>query len=239
LQTNGITSMSVRGAARGHALYPIFSYINNACVSNTRHGRHEDAFCLIATVDIMKGDEITTNYKSPTLGNIARKPAFRHLWNFDCACPRCSDPTELGTFSSSIKCKCGGPMVPKDTKQPETGWKCDECGEQQTSEQVCKVTQDLQDMFQKCGQGVEQMEKLLSHILELAHPHHYLAMQAKRMLLLMYGNCNSHRLDTMKPKDLARKAELCRDYIEVFSILEPGLTKWKGLRRVGASTREA
>ena len=27
---------------------------------------------------------------------------------------------------------------------------------------------------------------------------------------------------------LSRKIELCREYIEVYTILEPGLTKWKG-----------
>ena len=65
------------------------------------------------------------------------------------------------------------------------------------------------------------------------------------MLCLMYGNCPSHRLDSMKEKQLKRKVEfslaffllsipfslkveLCREYIAVYSILEPGLTKWKG-----------
>ena len=36
LQTNGVTSSSVAGEGRGHALYPIFSIVNNSCVSNTR-----------------------------------------------------------------------------------------------------------------------------------------------------------------------------------------------------------
>jgi hypothetical protein len=36
LQTNGVTSCSVGGAARGHALYPVFSIVNNSCVANTR-----------------------------------------------------------------------------------------------------------------------------------------------------------------------------------------------------------
>jgi len=55
-----------------------------------------------------------------------------------------------------------------------------------------------------------------------------LAMKVKRMLCLMYGNCPSHRLDSMTEKALKRKVELCREYIAVYSILEPGLTKWKG-----------
>ena len=36
------------------------------------------------------------------------------------------------------------------------------------------------------------------------------------------------RFDTMSKKDLQRKAALCREYMIIFNILEPGLTKWKG-----------
>ena len=32
----------------------------------------------------------------------------------------------------------------------------------------------------------------------------------------------------MSKQDLKRKAELCREYMIIFNILEPGLTKWKG-----------
>ena len=36
------------------------------------------------------------------------------------------------------------------------------------------------------------------------------------------------RFDSMSRKDLQRKSELCREYMAIFNILEPGLTKWKG-----------
>ena len=32
----------------------------------------------------------------------------------------------------------------------------------------------------------------------------------------------------MSKKDLKRKVDLCREYMIIFNILEPGLTKWKG-----------
>jgi len=37
-----------------------------------------------------------------------------------------------------------------------------------------------------------------------------------------------HRFDTMSRKDLQRESGLCREYMAIFNILEPGLTKWKG-----------
>ena len=32
----------------------------------------------------------------------------------------------------------------------------------------------------------------------------------------------------MSKAELQRKAELCREYLIIFSLLEPGLTKWRG-----------
>ena len=75
--------------------------------------------------------------------------------------------------------------------------------------------------------GIDDLEATLHRLVELVHPRHYLAMQVthdynqsggmmldwipayqvKRMLCLMYGNCPSHRLDSMKEKQLKRKVE--------------------------------
>ncbi|XP_023330630.1 protein msta isoform X2 [Eurytemora carolleeae] len=230
LQTNGVTSSSVGGEGRGHSLYPIFSIVNNSCVSNTRHGRKDDSFCLIATVDINMGDEITTNYKSPTLGNIARQPAFKSLWNFQCTCARCIDPTELGTYSSSLLCPdCTSPIIQESTDL-ELDWCCSnsKCAKPFSFQFISEKTSKLNSLVQTTGHGVEKLENLVEILSRVVYKHHCLLMQVKRMLLLQYGNCASHRWETLTSKDIKRKIELCREYIEVYTILEPGLTKWKG-----------
>jgi len=230
LQTNGVTSQSSQGEPRGHALYPIFSIVNNSCVSNTRHGKKEDAFCLIATVPIKAGEEITTSYKSPTQGNIARQLAFKSLWNFQCSCIRCTDPTELGTFSSSLRCPdCTGCCSALVQTQPdvEAEWECEKCAKRFSFTFVQEKTRKLQQMVESTGHTIDKLETLASILVRVVTPHHFLLMQVKRMLLLMYGNCASHRLETLSPKQIDRKIQLCREYIEVFSVLEPGLTKWK------------
>ena len=88
LKTNGVTSQSEQGVARGHGLFPVFSLTNHSCVANTRHVKRDEVFCLVATLDIDKDEEITTSYKSPSLGTIVRRPQFRQNWNFDCTCLR-------------------------------------------------------------------------------------------------------------------------------------------------------
>ena len=229
LQTNGVTSHSTGGVARGHGLYPVFSITNHNCVANTRHGMKDDAFCLVAVVDIKMDAEISTCYKSSSLGSIVRRPPFRQLWNFDCTCARCSDPTELGTNASAIKCQgCTGHYLPTNSLDYAAEWRCDKCSKTLTADQAKEKTEKVQNICGKGGGSIDDLERTLYEILEHVHSRHYLAMQIKRMLMLMYGNCPTHRLDSMSKKDLKRKADLCKEYITIFNILEPGLTKWKG-----------
>ena len=196
LQTNGVTSHSVGGVARAHGLYPVFSITNHSCISNTRHATRDDTFCLVAVTDIKAGEEITTSYKSSSLGSIVRRPPFRQLWNFDCQCRRCSDPTELGTFASAILCplsSCPGHCLPVDCLSYTSAWQCSKCGREMTSDEAIEITEMVQALCSSAGSGIQQLETCLEKITEKVHPRHYIAMQIKRMLMLMYGNCSTHR----------------------------------------------
>ena len=197
LQTNGVTSHSTQGVATGHGLYPVFSITNHSCIANTRHAtRDSDTFTLVAVVDIAAGEEITTSYKSSALGTIVRRPPLRQLWNFDCACRRCGDPTELGTQASAVRCVvagCGGFCLPVDCLSYTSAWACDKCGTSITADRAIEITEGVQALYKAGGAGVVELEKTLVRVTEKVHPRHYIAMQVKRMLMLMYGNCSSHR----------------------------------------------
>ena len=54
------------------------------------------------------------------------------------------------------------------------------------------------------------------------HEDHYICMKTKRILLQIYGAREGYRLDQLSRPQLDRKIELCRNYINVFSKLEPG-----------------
>ena len=196
LQTNGVTSHSVSGVATGHGLYPVFSITNHSCISNTRHATRDDTFCLLAVTDIKAGEEITTSYKSSSLGSIVRRPPFKQLWNFDCRCRRCSDPTELGTFASAILCpvsSCRGHCLPTDCLSYTSAWRCAKCGREISSDKAIEITEMVQKMCSSAGGSIQDLETCLEKIIEKVHPRHYIAMQIKRMLMLMYGNCSTHR----------------------------------------------
>ena len=53
-------------------------------------------------------------------------------------------------------------------------------------------------------------------------------MKTKRILLQIYGAREGYKLNQLSRKQLERKISLCRNYIEIFSVLEPGHRTWKG-----------
>ena len=59
-----------------------------------------------------------------------RREDIRRFWYFDCRCGRCSDPTELGSCMSAVTCfACKrGFLLPLDSLQYRSDWKCDGCG---------------------------------------------------------------------------------------------------------------
>ena len=70
-----------------------------------RFSVHEDnsVMRVRAMKPIRAGEELTIQYKGPMLGNAARNRKFLEHWKFQCDCPRCQDPTEVGTFLSAVR----------------------------------------------------------------------------------------------------------------------------------------
>jgi hypothetical protein len=68
---------------------------------------------------------------------------------FRCDCQRCSDPTELGTFSSAIWCQeCPerfGRVVPGCVEVIGADWKCDQCGVKVGCEKVQKLCRGMKN----------------------------------------------------------------------------------------------
>ena len=75
-----------------------------------------------------------------------RREDIRRFWYFDCQCPRCSDPTELGSYMSAVicfACKLGF-LVPTDSLQYKSDWKCDSCGNLQSYDLVNEVISTIE-----------------------------------------------------------------------------------------------
>ena len=184
-----------------------------------------------AVVSIQAGEEITTQYRGPNTGNILRRPDFPSNWMFQCSCPRCSDPTELGTQASAVKCDLchQSTMLPRSS-DINSDYHCADCDHSVPLETIRDMTMKCEfelDSFSYAA-SPEEWETLLSRFQEKLHDNHYICMKTKRLLLQIYGARDGYRLNQMSREQLDRKIFLCRNYIEIFSKLEPGYRTWKG-----------
>ena len=58
-----------------------------------------------ALTEIKSGDEISTRYYTPWVGQPERQQTIQNIWKFVCNCLRCQDPTDLKTNFSAIRCQ--------------------------------------------------------------------------------------------------------------------------------------
>ena len=125
------------------------------------------------------------------LGTATRRSKIRKNWFFDCSCPRCSDPTELGTFASALLCPvcvkggCEGVLLPKEPLNPACLWTCSlpGCSSQTESSTVRDMVANFEKDLETAGESVEDLETLLVTLGQTLHPQHYLMMTGKRRLL--------------------------------------------------------
>merc|ERR1719402_1537503 len=105
MRTNAVSF----GDGSGRALFPTMALMNHSCVVNAKHTVYirNKRIAVQAQVDIKKDEEILISYVTFSPGTLFRREKLEKYWFFQCACARCSDPTELGTNLSSLVCeKC-------------------------------------------------------------------------------------------------------------------------------------
>lgn len=65
-----------------------------------------------ATINLKRGEEIFSSYTYALWPTIIRRDYLKESKYFDCKCKRCSDPTELGSHMSTLKCmKCDNGVI--------------------------------------------------------------------------------------------------------------------------------
>lgn len=85
--------------------------------ANYAHSFYVYRIRLRTTLKIPTGGELYACYTHSLLPTMLRREHLLEGKHFACACTRCSDPTELGTHMSSLKCnKCdNGIILPLDS----------------------------------------------------------------------------------------------------------------------------
>ena len=171
------------GAGKGLVgLFPIFSLLSHSCLANTRRCSQEGRVRVRAARPLEEGEELTTSYKCPELGSVARRGHFPTTWFFDCSCTRCCSTTELGTHLSSLLCPLqgsndpetlsespgapchGGLLTPSFPTEYNSPWSCTSCSFTISSCQVINSCQSQSPPFPGDGQAGVPVPPPLPHL---------------------------------------------------------------------------
>ena len=164
----------------GRAVFPTLSYMSHSCICNARYSQSpkDRSIKVRAQRHIKKGEEITIQYLSFMYGHLKRKGTIKNFWYFDCQCPRCQDPTELNSYMSAMKCSdCEhGNLLPLDSMDSESEWKCEKCNHRQSSESIKDYIDYCDDILSNANFSITSYEKMLQEFSQRLHPNHYIGI---------------------------------------------------------------
>lgn len=224
-------------------LYPLSAMMSHSCCPNAEQSIHALSdnllFVLRASRQINCGEQIMISYTELLSNTINRQFNLLTSKLFVCQCRRCIDPTDLGSYSSALKCticmkkspaSVGSILsCPANTDQ----WQCNKCKSKFTTVNiqnlVFKIHDELDKVIESPVVGVEDVEKFLKKYSKFLHPHNGILTRAKYNLCGQYGRMPGYTLMEMTPTQLQRKKELCTEMMEVLDLLQPGRTSRRGL----------
>lgn len=186
------------------ALYGNTCLIEHSCMPNTKHTFNlstkdrNDLYKITikAVVPITKNEHIATMYSHALWGTQARRQHLKDIKYFSCKCIRCSDPSEMGTYLSAMKClgdgnkECDGIHLPEDPLDDETEWACNKCNVKVSNCQVEMIISQMGEEVENAlmmGGSVTMLENLLCRLSTFLHPNHYHLYSIKHSLVQLYG----------------------------------------------------
>ncbi|XP_076045902.1 uncharacterized protein LOC143028136 [Oratosquilla oratoria] len=216
-------------------VYPRFAMLEHACVPNTKHKFDENKKVEVrAAVDIAKGEHLSTMYTHILWGTTARRDHLKHNKYFMCQCQRCSDPTELGTYFSALRCtRCPEAyMVSAAPLDLLASWICTSCNYTLTPEEVTDFNLKLGEEVERClaQPSVDVLERLIAEKSKTVHPNHFHLFACKHTLLQMYGRdkTNPENANFGEPMDAEvnkKKEQLCQAFLKMCMTLDPGMSR--------------
>ena len=91
--------------------------------------------------------------------------------------------------------RCGGPMVSTDPLDHQSDWGCQECLYRlpvTAVRDVLRESREYQDSPGGQDGVIEFLENVIFNLSQRLHPGHFLVMEAKQKLGLLYGNIYPH-----------------------------------------------
>ncbi|OXA58556.1 SET domain-containing protein SmydA-8 isoform X2 [Folsomia candida] len=234
-------------------LYPETSLMGHDCVPNTVHATTTGpSFRMIVrtSLPIRKGEIISTSYVDALKTTTRRRKFLKNTKYFDCFCPRCKDPTEFGTFLSAMKCgQCSsGYLLPKNPVEisgsspdlDQVLWYCtsSSCSNSVKYGKLASILNKVEKEIESadsCGVGsrISRLERMLKKFSgKVLHPNHALMLGLMKTLTRAYlneWNGNELEIKMEMMEMLQRKKELCLQLLHVLDLVDPGLSRPRGV----------
>jgi len=231
LDTNTFQVLATGSARNLAGLYLRVSLLNHSCVPNCRLiFRADNSLQVVASVRIKKGEQANISYTPPFFSVIARNNILHRGKQFLCGCSRCGDPSELATLLSSVKCGHCQEGLYTHGGTFSSPWTCSVCQHELTYQQYAALDAKylgIQTRLDK--EDVAEMKAVLGrHSSELSSSH-ALIMETKQHLAAALGRVDGYRLDQLGQQDLQLKISISYDLLKVLDVLEPGLSKSRGI----------
>jgi len=220
------------------AIYKNASLVEHSCINNaSKHFDMNTNVQIRAAVHIRKGDHISIMYSDPMWGTANRQQHLQETKYFTCTCQRCSDPTELGTEFSSLRCpnSCTGYLsavspTASDDDGSSSLWECNVCKKSEVAGgYVDKVIRSIGEELVRLERGVpEACQNFIKKHSQNLHPNHYYLMDVKLALSQMIGQ-QANTLNELSEKDLVYKQKLCMEILGVANVISPGISRLRGV----------
>ncbi|KOB76050.1 Protein msta, isoform A [Operophtera brumata] len=222
-----------------YALSILDSPSQRTAASPTSFTLSSQMITIRAAVPIKSGETLHLCYTHVLSPTIIRREFLIQSKFFNCDCPRCADPTELGTHLSTLKCnKCdNGVILSTNPLDNDAQWKCtDKNCEFRTSgaamRKMLAVAQaDLEqlDAIEPGPQAIELREATIQKYKSVFHPRHSLLLSIKHSLAQLYGRVEGYNIGELPDLTLERKAEFCRLLLKTLDVISPGDSRMRGM----------
>jgi len=194
--TNAFEVILSSKKVKARGIYIETSMMAHECIPNTKHFVDENfEMRVFATQAIKKGDTILTSYSHPLKTTIERRMAIKTAKCFDCVCPRCKDPTEKNTFSSSIKCSTckDGVLTSCDPLANLSEWQCIKCEHKVSGAKIIQLTNEIRNNLDHLKKNsVVDCENFIESYKKFLPESSVFMVDVKYALCMLYGNVEGY-----------------------------------------------
>ena len=211
------------------SLFPVQSLLSHSCLPNLQYIEAEGGrrIVLQATTKIQPGQKLTVRLTPFLQGRLSLSRRLQDQRYLSCDCPRCSDATELGTFTSAALCdgaECGeqgGLILPINPRDLQSDWICTCCQVISSQATIEAIEEKYIERFSLLAQGdLAEYYRFLNELGERFHASHHLVMRMAQFLVLLQGK----RCESLPRERIETQTMLCDKLLNYVSRLDPGAT---------------